>query len=206
MKKVITVLISILVLAAGAAMAQVTDSAAHDLEIKIPQVVQIRITDGVSTAAVANPIVSFDYSADQAGYMAAVEGTGSLAPTDTATFGDLIVMSNKGGWSVSVQSAALQFTDDGVTFVPATNATHGLELADVTVNLTGGWDASAGAYNGMSFPLSVTPYTINDSATTLKTSGWASLAIDGAKYALAVEGDEEPGTYSSVVTYTLTAP
>jgi hypothetical protein len=121
-----------------------------------------------------------------------------IEPTST-NFSDIVVLSNRATWTVDVFATAFTFTDnvatDGVA-VPE----FGLAVTDISVAITG---ANALATLEGDFSLSIAP---QDIASGTRTQGWTSLGIDGAGYAIAVDGDEAPGTYQTTVTYTITAP
>ena len=198
MKKVFGSLITAGLLVAGGAFAQ-TDS--HDVNIKIPNVLQLRITDGTGNNASGSAAIEFDYQTVAANvdtYLNTVNGGGGdLDPTSVSGFGDVIVFANRASWSVDVSSTALAFNDN-LGLGSVTGA--GVALADVRVAPSGA------AGTGVS---SVTPtWDLSGStvATGVKTSGWSSLGFDGDDYVFAVNGDEDPGEYTTVVTYSITAP
>ena len=197
MKKVFGSLITAGLLVAGGAFAQ-TDS--HDVNIKIPNVLQLRITDGTGNNASGNAALEFDYQTVAANvdtYLNTVNGGGGdLDPTSVTGFGDVVVFANRASWEVGVSSTALAFNDNlGLSVAGA-----GVALTDVKVAPTGtagtgvstvsaGWDLSGSTV-----------------ASGVKTSGWSSLGFDGDDYVFSVNGDEDPGEYTTVVTYSITAP
>ena len=198
MKKVFGSLITAGLLVAGGAFAQ-TDS--HDVNIKLPNVLQLRITDGTGNNASGNAAIEFDYQTAAANvdtYLNTVNaGGGDLDPTSVTGFGDVVVFANRASWNVEVSSTALAFNDNLGLGTGVSGA--GVALTDVRVAPTG----TPGA--GVS---SVTPtWDLSGStvASGVKTSGWSSLGFDGDDYVFAVNGDEDPGEYTTVVTYTISA-
>ncbi len=199
MKKTAATMFAMLALVGfGGAFAQ--SSAAHDVEVKIPDLLMLRITDGSSNAAATNPAVNFDFVSDWATYMNAIDAGGSapLAPTSTTNFGDIIVLSSRALWRVDVVSTLFVFTAD----VVAGQAAAGLDLDDVTV-VPSGTKGTNVTTVAASFNLSTTSSPI---ANGQRTQGWRSLGISGSDYSLTVDGDEAPGTYVATVTYSIAAP
>ena len=197
-KALFTALILSLLASLGTAFAQ---SDSHDVEIQIPTILSVRIVDGGGALA-ANPKVTFDYrssSADVQLYIDAVNaGGGDLAPTAVTDFSDVQVFSNQASWSVYVSASALGFTqlDSGIT------SGAGIALSDIVVTPTGTKGANVSTVSS-SFALDASTAV----ATGVNTSGgWQSLGFSGGDYALAVNGDENPGMYTTTVTYSFTAP
>lgn len=185
MKKVFSFLVVVATLVAGSAMAQ-TDT--HDVTINIPEVLQISIFDASNNVAVA-PSVSFDYVTNAAAYLAMVNaGGGALAATSSSQFADVRVMSNHASWQVTVSAAGAL----GI----------GLALADIDVTPSGvtgpnvatapGWDLTGGV-------MAVGTATVGGGQLAFQ-----SLGFSGNDYSLTVNGDEDPGTYTLTVTYTIT--
>jgi hypothetical protein len=198
MKKLFaTAVISAVLLATGVAFGQ---SASHDVEVLIPNVLMLRITDGTSNDATSDPSVTFDFQApgNVDTYLDAVnDGGGNLAPTDVSAFGGVVVFSNRATWNVTVGASILDFVDslglsvtgNGVALSDISvtpSGTPGLNVSDVSTN----WDLT----------------TSTSIANGVRTQGWRSLGFSGGDYRLAVNGDENPGTYTTTVTYTIAAP
>jgi hypothetical protein len=180
-----------------------TDS--HNVTVRIPSVLQVRITDGASNAASAAPAVEFDFqdSANTGIYFDAVAAGGDLvAPTDVVDFGDIKVFSNRNGtWNLSVVASALNYTNNlGLNPVPVPGIT--LSLTDIMVEPSSPEDSSV-TDRAEDFSLSTSSQVV---AQGTRTTGWASVGISGEDYALNVDGDEDPGQYVTTVTYTITMP
>jgi len=198
MKKYLTAtLVTAMLLGMGTALGQA--DASHDVEIRIPEVLALRITDGSGNTAATGPSVVFDFLAGAAfdDYLDALDaGSAWLAPTAVNNFGDVIVFANRGTWRVGVSATAFTFTDDVVLGETAA----GIDLADIRVTPSGApglnvsnvaafWDMTGG-----------------EIADGVRTQGWRSLGFSGDDYLFFVDGDEAPGSYLTVVTYTITAP
>jgi len=202
MKKFLIATLVMFVLGSVGVVFGQANTASHDLRVRIPDLLMLRITNG-SNASVAAPVVNFNF-VDNAGglaaYLALVESgvAGNLDPTFT-NFGDVVVLSNRGSWVVTVAATNFDFQpDDSVG-----DGAAGLALSDITVDI----GATAGS-NGITsindtFALSFDPQTI---VAGTRTQGWTPLGIGGNSYSIAVSGDEAPGTYDTTVTYTITAP
>jgi hypothetical protein len=198
MKKLIaTAVISAVLLATGVAFGQ---SASHDVEVLIPNVLMLRITDGSGNDPATDPSVTFDFqaTANVDDYLDAVNaGGGDLAPTAVSSFGDVVVFSNRATWNVTVGASTLGFVDNLGLTVTGT----GVALSDITVAPSG----TAGP-NVSSVDTSWDLTTTGSIANGVRTQGWRSLGFSGGDYRLAVNGDENPGTYSTTVEYTIAAP
>jgi hypothetical protein len=186
---------------AGFGFAQ-TDS--HDVTVRIPSVLQVRITDGTSTAASAAPAITFDYQDPTYlnTYLNTVNGGGGdLPPTNVAQFGNILVFSNRvGTWNLRVSAAALTYSNNlGLTPAPTG---VGVALADLKVTPSGTMDSSV-ASRSASYTLATAPAIV---ASGSRTTGWASVGISGNDYDLVVNGDEDPGQYVTTVTYTISMP
>jgi hypothetical protein len=133
--------------------------------------------------------------------MAAVEGTSTdpLSPT-ASNFSNIVVLSNRVSWTVDVVASNFNFTDNVVAESEDLPGGAGLDVSDISVAITG---VNALPGLGGEFSLSTTQ---QDIAQGTRTQGWTSLGIAGTGYAIAVDGDEAPGTYVATVTYTITAP
>jgi len=173
----------------------------HDVTVRIPDVIGIRIVgsgDGPRT-------VVFDYADDATAYVAAVLGDGRLFPTDVRRFSGVEVNSTRRGrWSVQVVATPVAYAGPG--------SGDGLALGDVRV-VRGSrsglaqdaitWQGNAGWY-WADWQLSTTAQAI--ASRTGATRGWRSLGFNGLDYEIAVQGDEDPGSYTTTVTYLLTSP
>lgn len=166
-------------------------SADHELRIRIPNYVGIKIIDdsGNMTGAAS---VTFDYSADPTTYFAAAQGNGILYPTQVSSFTDVQVFKSGGTWAVYVRAGNLQGPPGG----------SGLLLQDIEV-----WPGSvsglaAGAGNvSASWQLTTNNHRIAHGQGS--TGGWQSLGFNGHDYVVQVQGNEDPGSYSTRVTYLL---
>ncbi len=186
---------------AGLGFAQ-TDT--HDVTVRIPSVLQVRITDSTGNNPGANPAIEFDYqaAANLPTYLNTVNlGGGDLAPTAVTDFTNIKVFSNRvGTWNLRVSAAALTFTNNlGLTPAPTG---VGVALADLKVTPSGTMDASVTS-RSTSYTLATAPAIV---ASGGRTTGWAAVGIGGNDYDLVVNGDEDPGQYVTTVTYTVSMP
>ena len=198
-KFLVSTLAMLVVVSFGSVFAQ-SNTASHDVRVRIPDLLMLRIVDGTGNNTVAAPVVGFDFDTNAAGraaYMTVVEdgAAADLEPT-SSNFGDIVVLSNRASWTVDVAAADFTFTDNVATDGVDVDA-YGLALSDISVAITGA-DTSVGA----SFTLG----TNQDIASGSRTTGWRSLGIAASGYRITVNGDEAPGTYVATVTYTVTAP
>ena len=122
-------------------------------------------------------------------------GGGELQPTSVDNFGDVIVFSNRAEWSVSLETEGIDFSDNLELGVSG----HGVELSDITVVPSGRPGQSVAVAADWNLA------TIDAIAKGGRTQGWSSLGFSGRDYHLGVNGDEDPGTYTIVVTYTIVA-
>lgn len=178
MKKLAIISLAAVVLASfGSALAQ--DTASHELQVTIPQVVGIRILP-TPAADVAITDVVFDYAAvaNQPAYMTALQAAGVVyLPPTSYSLGDIEVIAVGTDWSVSVStSGSLANTGIGLDRVRITSSLHGV------FDLSDGTDIADG-----------TP------------TAWTSLGISGASYELGVDGTEDAGDDTITVTYTISA-
>jgi hypothetical protein len=176
-KLVIASLAAIAFASLGSALAQ--DSASHQLQVTIPEVLGIRILP-TPAADVTTTSVVFDYAAaaNQADYLAALATAGTVyLPPTSYSLGDIEVLAAGTDWSVSVTTSG-------------TLANTGIDLGMVriTSSIHGAFTLGAGA--GIA----------TGSATT-----WTSLGISGADYELGVDGSELDGDDTITVTYTISA-
>jgi hypothetical protein len=195
MKKLIGTLATLgLVLTLGVGFAN-APSASHDVNIRIPNVLFLRITDGISNARLDGTTVNFDFNADDAAintyldHVTAVDDGADpwIGSTDNdPAFGDVIVFSNRAAdWRVTVQ---------------ATDTAFGL----ANIRVTPGGTNTSGA-------TAVGPWTLSTAATNIftngsRTQGWQSLGFSAADYEIRLDGTELPGDYFTAVTYTILQP
>ncbi len=184
---------------AGFALAQSDD---QTVDIRIPNYIGLKIINGSGNIAL-NSSVAFDYTADVNSYVAAVEGAGVLEPNVASDFEDIQVVVRRGRWYVFVRATPFSYTG------PESGA--GLNLSDIRVNrgLKSGLTpdaitARAGGWIRPSWSLSNNwQLIVSDRRSTL---GWKSLGFNALDYSVAVQGDEDPGEYVTVVTYFLFNP
>lgn len=178
----------------GVAVAQT--EAHHDIRIRIPNYVGIKIIDasGNLTGAAG---VTFDYTTDPSTYFTAAEQNDELPPTSVSAFEDVQVFKTRGWWSVYVRATNLSF--DGVP----QGWSRGLDVDDIRVrrgSASGLSPGVAGVENGWRLE----SYYQRIAHSRQGTGGWQSLGFNGEDYLLSVNGDEDPGTYITQVTYLLT--
>ena len=190
----VLLMLAIFVLGTPQALGQ---SAEHQLSVSTPSYVGIRIV-GSGTGARA---VIFDYAARPDAYLTAVDTGAALPPTAVNRFDDVqLNVTRRGRWRIHVQAT---------TFVYAGSAAPaGLALSDIRVTRTRPQNAVFGPGNSARYE---TTWTLSTTPTEIATSnrstgGWRSLGFSGWDYSLAVDGDEAAGSYTTVVTYSLTAP
>lgn len=197
MRKAVQLLLAGILLAGGAAFAQ--NSASHTLHVNLPQMLMIRMTDGTKTGALSSePDVNFDYSSNTNAYLAAIQASTAgghlLGQTSTSggapALGDIIVLSNVNGWTVGVSTGSVGGT-----------ASTPFSMDRVRVYPTGYWTALTKTF-GTFFTLG----SGGDIFSGDKTTGWKSLGISGDDYKIYVDGTEDPGTTTAIVTYQFTAP
>ena len=168
----------------------------------------LRIVDSTNSPALA-PSVTFDYGADVVGYNAAVAGPGYVDASSVTDFADVQVYVRKNAadfavWTVQVQASELLYSGSGNGLNP------GLALSDISVE--------RGSMSGLS-QSAVAPSTgfvqarwsLSEGEQIMAfgfrgTSGWKSLGFNGADYRVAVDGNEDPGIYTTTVTYTIVEP
>jgi hypothetical protein len=186
------------------ALAQVSDTDTHQLRVRIPNYIGLKIVDSVGNINVSpSASVTFDYAANPNAYMAAVLGTQILPPTQIDRFADVQVAVRGGAsWSIRVRATPFVFTGTGVA--------SGFNLSDIRVN--------RGAVSGLVTDASLlrggtrlSTWTLGTTNTTIfqtngATMGWDSLGFNGQDYVINVQGDENPGQYVTIVTYELTFP
>ena len=185
MKKLVLIsIVAALLLGASAGFAQPTNSpqsAGHDVSVTIPNLLMIRLTLGSDLAAVEDP-TSVAFSWDAAGF----EPVGTFGPTNlaSANWDAVRVFANGTGWSFAVETeATLGFDWSSVTVTP--QAVDGVTMASFA--LPDGGEAEL-------------------LTAQAPTSGWRDLGFGPAQFSLALDGSEEPETYTTTVTYSIANP
>jgi hypothetical protein len=173
-------------------------SASHPVTVSVPNYIGLRIVG----SGAAHRSVVFDLATSPIGYLAAADAGQPLAPTAVTHFDDIEVnVVGFGLWSVNVVATAFDYAGSGTG--------SGLDLGDVRMvrGSVSGLRQTAirifGSYD-TSWSLSTAPQRI--ARSFLGTRGWRSLGFNGSDYSLAVNGDEDAGTYTTTVTYFLTFP
>lgn len=181
-KTVSTTVLLTLLLAAGAAFAQISTpppTKGHSVSVGIPSMAFIRMTNGDGVADVAAPSpVRFQWTSDAFASIA----PGTYGPTNAGAFNwdDVQVRYNgDGGWQVSVSASG----DEGFDWSK-------IEMTP----------AGAGT---SSYDLGADAIVVGDAGNT---TGWRSLGIDPANYRVTLEGTESTGAYLATVTFTLQNP
>ncbi len=191
-------LLALIVFGSTRVLAQAAD---HDVRVRMPEIIGIRLLGGGSGIR----SVTFDYAAAPEAYLSALESGGSLPPTEVVRFDGIEVNASRNGrWYVEVVASPLAYTGSA--------SMAGLTLEDLRVD--------RGAVSGLVQDAIVGPgksawyltsWTLSSTARQIAsrtgaTGGWRSLGFDGTDYVLTVDGDEAAGTYTTTVTYFLTAP
>jgi len=173
-------------------------SISHDVNVTIPDIIGIRIIGG----GAGERAVTFDYAADPGAYLAATRGSGVLLPTAVNRFTDVQVnVTRNGRWSVEVVATPWTYVGSGT----ATNLPLGSVrvIRGVRSGLT--QDAISGqggsAFYWATWSLSTANQRI--ASRTGATGGWRSMGFNGWDYELLVDGSEDAGSYTTVVTYVL---
>ncbi len=194
--------IALMLLLTITGVAQAQPGASHGVAIGIPSFTGIRIVgSGSGTQSVV-----FDFQAEPEPYLSALLDGEPLAPTHVDRFDDVqLNITANGRWNVWVYATPLT--------TPPGPGPHGLTLANIRV--------VAGAVSNLQPDAVVGPSaasTFFAGAWTLaadpaqiargigSTSGWRSLGFNGHDYLLDVDGSETPGTYTTVVMYSLATP
>lgn len=175
----------------------------HETEVYIPSYLGIRIVNDAG-AARGSPAVNFDYTSDVAAYTDAYKGPGYISASEVTDFADVQVSVRTGFglplWYVEVQASPLQYR--------GAQGGEGLALDDIEVvrGAVSGLDQQAVAWGDVrdTWALSTTPQWI--AYSLLGTYGWQTLGFNGLDYRVAVDGDEDPGEYSTTVTYAIFYP
>lgn len=178
MKKFFAVsVVTVMIMSLGTTLAQSFQQ--HEVEVRLPNVLIIRLTAGNSVSGVTNPTaVAFDFTTTAATF----EPIGTYEPTNTANWDDVRVFANGGGWQVTVATDNDEFDWSKLAVTP-----HG-------------GDYSLSAFN---LPVNSSVQIFNHNS---RTSGWRSLGFGPAQFSLTLDGTEVAGTYSTIVTYTIANP
>ncbi|TVR87530.1 MAG: hypothetical protein EA416_14460 [Trueperaceae bacterium] len=196
MKKqlLVTALITGLVLALGAGFAN-QESASHDVDIRIPNVLFLRITDGNDNNRFEAPAVNFIFTDTEEAVVAYLDHVGAIvnlddawrgSTDDTPAFGDVIVFSQV-NWSVTVSAE-----NDGAVVFP---------LDRVRVERGSGELDSSITTASESWTLAESESIFGGTST----QGWQSLGFSAANYEVYLDGSEDPGDSVIQVTYTIAA-
>lgn len=153
-------------------------SQSHEVNVNIPPVMMIRMTNG-SAAAVTNPGgVTFTATA--------VEGdfSGTVSPVLSGnTWTDIQVLVNRAGaWQVTVETSNADFEWNKISNTLVIPDTASESFSTFTLPV----DGSAQLFN-----------------TSGRTTGWLPLGISPAGYSLVLDGTEEDGNFSTTVTYSI---
>ena len=175
----------------------------HDVNVSIPSYLGIRIVNNAGVPR-GSPAVTFDYTSNVAAYTDAYEGSGYIGASSVTDFADVQVSVRTGigfpRWYVEVEASGLTYQGG--------SAGAGLELEDIEVvrGAVSGLSQNAVVWGGMSnaWTLSTTPRAI--AYSYLGTRGWRTLGFNGQDYRVNVHGDEDPGEYSTTVTYAIYYP
>lgn len=176
MKKVFGLLAAAAVLSTSVAFAQ--DQQSHDVNIEIPNVLGIRLTNQTTgDAAVTNPTaVEFILNDGQ------MFGGGEFVPSNLGegNWDDVKVFSNVSGFDVEVEvTNGLDFNWNKVSFEADGLANGTFQLGALSPNIVTG---------------------------AAKTNAWTSLGFGPDDFKLTLDGSEDAGNYSTEVTYTVTLP
>ncbi len=175
MKKVFGLLAAAAVLSTSVAFAQEQQS--HEVEIKIPDVLGIRLTNGNSNDAVAEPTaVSFILNDGQLSFDG---GTFNPSNLGEGNWDDVKVFSNQSGFDVKVGVA------NGLSF---------------------DWTKVSVAADGLASPFTLGALNPNIITSAAKTNAWTSLGFGPDDFKLTLDGSEDAGDYSTEVTYTISLP
>ena len=136
-------------------------------------------------------------------YTDAYEGSGFIGTSRVTDFADVQVSVRTGfgfpRWYVTVEATPLSYRGE--------QQGAGLALGDIEVvrgSVSGLRQQAAIGGVSNTWALSENPQTI--AYSFFGTRGWQSLGFNGLDYRVAVDGDEEPGEYSTTVSYTIFYP
>jgi hypothetical protein len=194
-RRAVRVLVLLCLAWTSTALAQ---SISHDVSVTIPDVIGIRIIGG----GPGDRAVTFDYAADPAAYLAATRGSGVLLPTSVNRFTDVQVnVTRRGRWSVEVVATPWTYVGSGTAAslpLDSVRVVRGTR-SGLTQNAISGPGGSA--FYWAAWSLSTASQRI--ASRTGATGGWRSMGFNGWDYELLVDGSEDPGSYTTVVTYVL---
>ncbi len=178
-------------------------SAEHDVKVGIPSFFGIRIVNDANVPR-GSPAVNFDYASDVAAYTEAYEGSGYIGASNVTDFADVQVSVRTGFglplWYVEVTASPLEYRG------AAQGAGFALEDIQVVRGAVSGLNQSAVAWGRISgaWALSTDPQEV--ALSIFGTRGWQTLGFSGQDYRVKVDGDEDPGEYSTTVTYAIFYP
>ncbi len=177
----------------------------HKTEVYIPSYLGIRIINDAG-AARGSPAVNFDYTSDVSAYTDAYKGPGYIGASEVTDFADVQVSVRTGFafplWYVTAQASPLAYE--------GSQGGAGLTLGDIEVVRGSVSGLNQGAVVGGlgrvfdAWTLAVNPQPV--AYSFIGTYGWRSLGFNGLDYRVAVDGDEDPGEYSTTVTYAIFYP
>ena len=182
------------------ASAQLAD---HEVDLSIPSYLGIRIVNNANIPR-GSPAVNFDYTSDVNAYTDAYEGLGFIRASNVTDFADVQVSVRTGFgfplWYVEVQASPLIYRGQ--------QGGAGLALEDIEVvrGSVSRLNPQAVRWGDVrdTWTLSTTPQWV--AYSLLGTYGWQTLGFNGLDYRVKVDGDEEPGEYSTTVTYAIFYP
>ena len=175
----------------------------HEVKLEIPSFLGIRIVNDANVPR-GSPAVTFDYTSDAATYADAFEGAGFVRTSDVNDFADVQVSVRTGFgfplWYVQVQAAPLRYRGD--------LQGAGLDLGDIEVvrGSVSGLNQQAVAWGQVKDRWALSEAGEWVAYSLLGTYGWQTLGFNGLDYRVNVDGDEEPGEYSTTVTYAIFYP
>lgn len=181
--------------------AEAQSGAAHHVGISVPDIIGIRIV-GPGTGPRA---VTFDATIDPSSFVDATISAGVLTPHSVSRFEDIQVNATRNGrWGVDVIATPWTYSGPG--------SGEGLPIESVRVrrSVRSGLTQDAILGPGQSawildsWSLSTASQRI--AQRTGATGGWRSLGFNGWDYEIVLSGSEDPGTYTTIVTYSLSAP
>jgi hypothetical protein len=188
MKKLLaTAIVAALIASLGAAFAQTSQQ--HQVEVRIPEVMMIRIVNAPSNAAVTDPApVVFNLLGLNASNFepeGAQTVTSSLGTTGSVWNQVRVFVNSVRSWSVNVSVENVEQPANQPAF----------DWTNVSVL---GYDLPAAGAS--------TPTTIFTSGTARRTTGWENIGITPTSFSLRLDGTEAAGTYRANITYTISNP
>jgi len=199
MKKLLVTALAIgLVLTLGVGFAN-APSASHEVDIRIPNVLFLRITNGTTNARLDGTTINFNFTADADAINDYLDHISAITDPDdawigstdgTPAFGDVIVFSNRNNaWRVTVEATAFAAAGFGLDRVRVTPSRPNLSTSTAA---------------GTSWTLSTAAENIFTAGG--RTQGWKSLGFSATDYEIRLDGTELSGDYLTTVTYTILQP